>query len=147
LRLTWEIRPIRKKKFTTVVTAKVTELTEEHHSGSMNTYYLPRFIYEIDGEEKAFSPHKAYRPCPLKLDSEVTLCISKKGKFRTIRQNVSAVKAAAFIVSGILLTVSQLNNIPVVISIALTAAGIILLILQELIRKSRSSKNKQKLAS
>lgn len=104
----WELRPIRRKKFVTVVTAKVTELTQEHRSASMNTYYLPRFEYEQDGEVKAFSPKNAYRPCRLKLNSEVTLCISEKGKFRTIRGNISLVKAAAFILIGAALVILQI---------------------------------------
>ena len=96
----WELRPVRKKKYTTVVKAKVTELTQEQRSASMNTYYLPRFEYEQDGEIKAFSPKQAYRPCRLKLGGEVTLCVSEKGKFRTIRSDISLKKAAALILLG-----------------------------------------------
>jgi hypothetical protein len=106
--LLWELRPIRRKKYTTVVDAEVTELNEEHHSASMNVYFMPRFEYEQSGETKAFSPSKSYRPCRLKLGGRVTLCIAESGKFRTIRKNISVKKALLILVIGIALAVSQI---------------------------------------
>jgi hypothetical protein len=104
----WELRPIRRKKYTTVVSAEVTELTEERRSASMNRYIMPRFEYEEDGEVKAFSPKSAYHPCRLKLGKTVTLCLAENGKFRTIRSELSTAKSIAMIAAGLVLVILQI---------------------------------------
>jgi hypothetical protein len=108
LLLLWELRPIRRKKYGTVVDARVTELNEEKRSASMNVYFMPRFEYEQDGVIKAFSPKKAYRPCRLKLNGAVKLCLGENGKFRAVRKDISFKKAAAFTLIGLALVLSQL---------------------------------------
>lgn len=108
LTLLWEIRPVRRKKFTSVVTARVTELNQESRSASMNTYWMPRFEYEQDGVTKAFSPKEAYRPCRLKLGSEVTLCLADNGKFRTVRSEITLLKALLPLIIGAVMTAAMI---------------------------------------
>lgn len=106
--LLWELRPVRKKKYTTVVDAKVTELVREQRSASMNTYFMPRFEYEDDGEVKVFQPKESYRPCRLKLGGDVKLCISEKGKFRTVRKELTLTKAFVILGVGLVLALAQI---------------------------------------
>lgn len=111
--LLWEMRPIRRKKYTEIVDATVTELTEERRSASMYPYYMPRFEYEVDGETKSFMPDKSYRPCRLKLGGEVILCLGKRRRirsklpFRTIRKNVTPAKSTLFLIIGAFLIITQ----------------------------------------
>lgn len=97
----WELRPVRKKRYSTVVEATVAEVTEENRSASMNRYLMPRFEYEQDGEVKYFMPREAYRPCRLKQGGKVKLCLGEKGKFRTIRSEVTLAKALIFTTAGL----------------------------------------------
>ncbi|MCD7741064.1 MAG: hypothetical protein LUI06_02525 [Ruminococcus sp.] len=108
IKLLWEIRPVRKKKYAVVVDARVTEVTEEHRSASMNGYYIPRFEYELDGQKQYFSPKDSIRPCKLKVDDEVRLCLKENGKFRAVRKSLKPLKGIIFIVIGIALIIPQL---------------------------------------
>ncbi|MCD8094794.1 MAG: hypothetical protein LUE12_01515 [Ruminococcus sp.] len=108
IRLLWELRPVRKKKYTTVVHATVDEAVEENRSASMNSYYKLRFVYELDGEERVFAPIYSVRNARVKAEERVKLCISGKNKFRTIREKTTLKKALLLCLVGVALILSQI---------------------------------------
>lgn len=107
-KLLWELRPIRRKRWTFVTDAVVTEVTEERRSSTINSYYIPRFEYLKDGKKEYYSPKDAVRPCRLRVDEQVVLCLDGKGRFRAIRKRITFARPLIMLAAGLLMLIPQM---------------------------------------
>ncbi len=108
LRCLWEIRPVRKKKYSRIVRARVIEIIEEHRSATLNVYITPRFeFFNDEGKREEFMPPKAVHPCRLKFEDEVKLCITPDRKFRAIRSKIKLKASLIYFFIGALLILTQ----------------------------------------
>ena len=109
IRWLWEIRPIFKRRYSRIVSAKVIEIIEEHRSATLNVYITPRFEFINDeGKREEFMPPKAVHPCRLKFEDEVKLCITPDRKFRAIRSRIKFKTSLIFAAAGLLLIATQI---------------------------------------